>query len=166
LLHRKLNISQTEGQGLGVAIESMGIMSSRKAYRITTSVNDTSGSITFPLLFAIIHVHKGKVKKITWDDNCNFCDQGLCDFNMYTFEGTVITDTSITSKSCYIKDTTCTGNDVASTNALCQLQVFVSWTGTDKNGRKFESAANRFSRLSVDNIVEYTDNRLNKNSIY
>ena len=166
MLYRKLNISQTEGQGLGVAIESMGIMSSRKAYRVSPLTNGTLVGITFPLLFAIIHVDKGKVDKITWDDNCNYCDQSSCDFNTYTFDGVVVTDTSITSRSCHVKDDACKGNEDASTNALCQLQVFVSWTGTDKNGRKFESAANRFSRLSIDNIVEYTDARLQKNSIY
>lgn len=54
------------GNGLAVAIESMGVISAQKAYRtVQYAPNSTSAltsTITFPLLMAIINVENGIVK--------------------------------------------------------------------------------------------------------
>ena len=58
----KLNISQTSGSGLGVAVESMGLISYQKAYRQVISTGEnTTASVTYPLMMAVVHVTKGKV---------------------------------------------------------------------------------------------------------
>jgi hypothetical protein len=55
---KKFGISQRPGNGLGVAVESMGLISYQRAYRHVIS-NGTS--VTYPLMMAVIHVTRGKV---------------------------------------------------------------------------------------------------------
>ena len=58
----KLKINQTRGSGLGVAVESMGLISYQRAYRQVISTGEnTTASVTYPLMMAIVHVTKGKV---------------------------------------------------------------------------------------------------------
>lgn len=58
----KFKIKQSVGSGLGVAVESMGLISYQRAYRqvISTGENATA-SVTYPLMMAVVHVTKGKV---------------------------------------------------------------------------------------------------------
>ena len=58
----KLKINQTRGSGLGVAVESMGLISYQRAYRQVISTGEnTTASVTYPLMMAVVHVTKGKV---------------------------------------------------------------------------------------------------------
>ena len=56
----KFGISQTPGNGLGVAVESMGLISYQRAYRQVIA-NSSFGSVTYPLMMAVISVTRGKV---------------------------------------------------------------------------------------------------------
>lgn len=59
---RKFKINETVGHGLGVAVESMGILSYQRAYRqVISTGNRTSTGVTYPLMMAVIHVTKGKI---------------------------------------------------------------------------------------------------------
>lgn len=58
----KLEVNQTVGSGMGVAVESMGLISFQKAYRqVVTVGNGTHISVTYPLMMAVINVVRGKV---------------------------------------------------------------------------------------------------------
>jgi hypothetical protein len=54
----RFGITQEPGNGLGVAVESMGLMSYQRAYR---QVISDGTSVTYPLMMAVIHVTRGKV---------------------------------------------------------------------------------------------------------
>lgn len=58
----KLDIPFEEGQGLGIAIGSMGQqVSYQKVYRQVIRDNGVLRGVTFPILYAIITVDKGVV---------------------------------------------------------------------------------------------------------
>jgi hypothetical protein len=57
-------VGQAAGFGLGVSVESMGIISYQKAYRIVSPTGtsaDVNRAVTFPLMMAIINVDHGLV---------------------------------------------------------------------------------------------------------
>jgi hypothetical protein len=165
-----LNITATAaGRGLGVSLQSMGIPSYQKSYRrvdsaalnlVPTPHYDVS-TVTFPILMAVIRVDEGKVVGITWDDTCDWCDAGRCAPNTYSYDG--VLKMGVGANACYVPDAECVvpGTEaVLSRNGptdkatqvkaqdLCQLKVYVTWTGTDSEGFHFLSAASRFSRLT------------------
>lgn len=151
-LMSSLSISAAAGNGVGVSVSSMGISSYQKAYRLT----DSTSSKTFPLLMVLITVDMGKVVSITWDDTCKWCPASKCLANTYDFNGAAV---STGNSACWVSDTTCgfttaSGSVIAS--QLCDLQVYVAWTGIDSAGRYFESAAKRFSRLLSTQVTNYT----------
>jgi hypothetical protein len=145
----------TAGNGLGVAVGSLGMPSYQKAYRLVAS---STSSVTFPVLMAVIRVEEGKVMDITWDDTCDWCSADRCAANTYNYKGeAVLTD----SKACYFPDDECVragtatqvpylGNQITQIESKpeCDLKVYVTWTGTDSKGFHFLSAATRFSRLN------------------
>ncbi len=45
--------------------------------------------------------------------------------------------------------------DCAADPAQCQLSVYISWTGTDKNGNFLQSSSRRFSLFSSYSINSY-----------
>lgn len=107
--------------------------------------------ITFPLLMAIIHVDKGKVTGINWDSTCSWCDPDQCSQSVHDFGGDVVAD----GGNCFVKDSACL-SDVGTTR-LCELNVNIVWTGTDSEERYFLSSTPRFSRLTAEQITDYTD---------
>ena len=134
-------IYPSPGSGLGVSVESMGILSYQRAYRLTLN---NSQQVTFPLMMAIITVHKGTVTSIAWDDDeCSWCSSTSCAANTYDYSGHI---QNSGGRACFIPDHTCNLNKFKNgtiVSNLCQLTVFVVWTGTDASGRYFKSAATR-----------------------
>lgn len=98
----------------------------------------------FPFLTAIIAVEKGTVTGITWDDACVFCGNGECEDNTYNYDGELATKEEAQQPvgGCHTAVAVC---KLPSTEAECDLLLYVVWTGTDANGRDFASSANRFS---------------------
>lgn len=162
-LIRRLSIENSQNDAVTISVESMGIMSFQKLYRQPTS--NVTQALTFPLLMAVIYVDNGDVKSILWDDTCKWCDSNHCLSSTYDFEGNIEQSHS-DGKSCFIPDTQCklttgsvrTANANAGTaiNSLCDLNVFITWTGTDSEGKFLKSAGSRFSRISRDQLSYFT----------
>eukprot|EP01036_Dinobryon_divergens_P027713 gene27714-36529_t len=55
---------------------------------------------------------------------------------------------------------TAANHDVTSTE-LCELKVYITWTGTDVNGASLQSSAKRFSRLSNVQLTSFTASQQN-----
>ena len=76
---------------------------------------------------------------------------------MYDFNGQLV---QTASKACFVEDTTCaftdTSTNTVTSSALCDLHIYVAWTGIDGAGNYFESAAMRFSRLLDSQLTNYT----------
>jgi len=79
-------------------------------------------------------------QSVTWDDTCKWCSSGNCAVNTYDFHGNAVASSA---KGCWVRDTTCgftSATGVVTPSALCDLHVYVAWTGIDGSGRYFESA--------------------------
>jgi hypothetical protein len=94
-------------------------------------------------------------QSIDWDEGCKWCGDNECDSNTYYYNGVPFTE----GGSCALRDELCVVDGVvnATSNALCQLNVYVVWSGTDSRGQYFRSAASRFSRFLQTQVTQYTD---------
>ena len=118
--------------------------------RIFYSPNAGSGKV-YPYLTAIIDVKKGVVKGITWDDACLFCPNSRCEENTYNFNGEMGTQKEFgqPTKGCYVEQPDCNAAGIASAvgeaKPICDLSVYIVWTGDDADGKALQSSAFRFS---------------------
>lgn len=149
----KLGVKEAASYGIGITVESMGIISYRRIYRYYDS---EYGKITYPLLMAIITVDKGTVTSINWDGGCSFCESSKCTSSVYNYQGEVLSNLG---NACFVQDNVgCLSPDGTSqTNSLCALNVYVVWTGTDSAGNNFMSSASRFSRLDATQMATVTN---------
>lgn len=141
----------------------------------------------FTVLTAVILVDGGEVKDITWDatDGCLYeCpttpadskdfdwmasteENSLCKENSWYGLTTKAGSTSVALKSfnclktgaeCMDSTTECLKTNGAS---CCDLQVYVAWQGTDKNGDHFKSSGKRFSRFRQYSVKGLFDSAFN-----
>lgn len=125
----------------------------------------TAGGKVYPYLTAIVDVQKGVVKGITWDDACLFCSKGKCEENTYDFNGNLGTQKEYgqPTKGCYIEQPECTAAAAAAAaddaKPICDISVYVVWTGDDADGKALQSSAFRFSAFPEQEIQNrITDN--------
>lgn len=104
------------------------------------------GRRTFPFLAVVVQVENGKVESVAWDDACY--DDCKCTENSFDFDASRYRHAE---KQCYYTD--CDDG----TSRLCRFSVFVSWSGTDKNGIPLLSQQLRFSRFDSDAVGVYLD---------
>lgn len=147
--------------------------------------NAASFITTVPLYTVIIGLDRGKVSYIAWDDGCFFCTASGPDcvptaVNVNGTDTTVVSDSSLTGcrqsldsaysppqDNCYpaatIPSNATSGNATVSTNVTtpCDLKVFVTWTGTDSNGKFLTSAGQRFSRYRSFGVANLYQDALN-----
>ena len=116
---------------------------------------DTSDSFVYPYLTAIIDVEQGVVQGIAWDNACIFCEEKHCLPNTYNFNGTLATQEQIGQpvNGCRVEQLTCLemkGGD----NDVCELTLYVVWTGTDADGNVLLSSDSRFSMFPPNRVQE------------
>lgn len=154
-LMKKLSLTNMSdpGVGLGLSIKSSGVLSYQRAYRQIVGSGDSARGITFPLQMVIINVDVGEVKSVVWDDTCNWCSHSSCAQNTYDYEPTAVITKE--GKNCFVDDTQClyedinntTNKELTVTRDLCTINVYIVWTGTDKDGNNLMSGAERFSLI-------------------
>jgi hypothetical protein len=92
----------------------------------------------YPYLTAIINVTAGEVTGISWDDACDFCASDTCEENTVNFNGVEVTEEwAGPTKGCYITQEECNilaAETLHSTPIICDVLVYVVWTGTDSTG--------------------------------
>lgn len=109
----------------------------------------------YPFLTAIIDVQDGVVRGIAWDDACIYCEKAKCEPNTYNFDGSVATTEQISQPvgGCYLTRDECRGFAVDGSN-ICDLKLYVVWTGTDVNGDVLLSSGSRPSMFPPNRIQE------------
>jgi hypothetical protein len=109
----------------------------------------------YPFLTAIIEVEKGIVIGITWDDACGFCNRSECQLNTYNFDGSAASAEQAKQpvEGCYLTREQCLGF-VASGSKICDLKLYVVWSGTDVDGKALLSSDSRFSMFPPNRIQE------------
>ncbi len=146
---------------------------------------------TVPVWTAIIDVDKGVVKSIGWDDGCFFCaDNGPecvhtgLDATALDANGTfsaigddIFRGCRMSNSQCYSltaplanvtgaynsSDLNATRPGTSSAVQLtgCDLQVFITWTGTDRNNVALKSSSKRFSRYRQYGVASAYNSALN-----
>lgn len=117
------------------------------------------GSKYYPLHTAIIHLKDGVLTGITYDDtDKNYC-KGICDNACDDISYYLDDDKLTVVNKGYYQGYGCPMADYS------KLQVYIVWTGTDKDGVQLTSAGSRFSRFSqyggkkmYEKIIEAADN--------
>lgn len=156
-LIQRLDISSNSSDALTISLGSQGVVSYQKIYR---TMNTGGRGITYPLLMAIIFVDSGNVVSVLWDDTCNWCSSDHCSHNTMDYAGV---NAPSFGGNCWLEDHRCyvsgtSGNTTV--NALCDLRVYVVWTGTDSEGKYLSSAAGRFSRIDPTQLMYFTDEQM------
>ena len=142
-------------QVLGSADVALSVQSEgRRSYQKKWRAAHGGVASTFPVLGVEISVEEGKVTSIAWDDGCYDCepDGADCARNAYEYDGTPYKHAG---KQCAVSDGKCAKSGGAEVSDLCKLRVYVTWTGTDKDGRALLSQQNRFSRLEHDQVAAF-----------
>jgi hypothetical protein len=136
-----LNVSQD----VFLQAQNLGGISLQKRFK-------AGGDWVFPQLTMIVSVSGGKVVGISWDDGCYMCPAGSAECQVNAFNnGTAVTDERFGNRrSCGVARTHC---DLYP--ASCDLTVYVSWQGTDKNGDYLKSSALRFSQFRSNAASSY-----------
>jgi hypothetical protein len=116
---------------------------------------DYTNSYIYPYLTAIVDVKDGNVRGITWDDSCLFCASSQCNEITFNYDGIEQSQGSSgqPTKGCRITEDECNTFDSAG-NTICDLTVYVVWTGTDTKGVAFQSSAFRFSQFPAQEIQD------------
>ena len=81
--------------------------------------------------------------------------------NMYNFDGVLASELGISSpsKGCYYSEEEC--NKIHKENKTdCDVTLYVVWTGTDKDGRSFQSSGKRFSAFPPARLQDALLNQL------
>ena len=109
----------------------------------------------FPVYTLTISAKMGVVSDVVWDDGCYFCEDdltisqsddpsaGQC-VNSVVVNGTV-TDVTVANTAPNNGKMCWTDED----GSKSDLKIYIGWTGTDKSGRSFTSAGERFSRYKA-----------------
>ena len=116
---------------------------------------DATTNFIFPYLTIIVDVVDGVVRGIAWDDACVFCEESKCIPNTYNFDGTAATKETASqpTNGCYFPKDVCDAFH-ATQNYVCDLKLYVVWTGTDVNGNVLMSSDSRFSAFPPNRIQE------------
>jgi hypothetical protein len=116
----------------------------------------------FPYLTAIIDADQGEVTGITWDDACVFCGSDQCQPIMFNYNGEAVTSSQAGQPvgGCYVSQEECETALATGVATNCDLTLYVVWTGTDKNGVAFQSAASRFSNFKTKTLKDQLSENL------
>lgn len=154
----------------------------RMEYRPSTGGVAVVDVTTLPVYTVIIELERGKVRNIGWDDGCFFCAENTaeCALNGIDMNRTTqVQDNTArtcrkTNAECYpqgLTSTTGDGGTNSTTNSSstagalrdsgCDLKLFVTWSGTDRNGQFLRSSGKRFSRYRAFGVATMYQNALN-----
>eukprot|EP01029_Cantina_marsupialis_P027807 TRINITY_DN774026_c0_g1_i1.p1 TRINITY_DN774026_c0_g1~~TRINITY_DN774026_c0_g1_i1.p1 ORF type:complete len:233 (-),score=32.98 TRINITY_DN774026_c0_g1_i1:235-933(-) len=127
---------------------SLNICSGHKIYKNLTTAH------TVPVHTAIIHATKGVIDGITFDEGCFFCNGN----SNNCIQNSIIkrSDSLIYDLSTDSDHKGCASPDISSDceDGGCDLQLYVVWTGTDKEDNFLDSAGQRFSLFRKYNVDE------------
>lgn len=97
------------------------------------------------LLSLVINLRDGVIHSFIWDNSCAACGPQRC------MRSALSLNTTSSLPGSELDESGCCGLSHADCSASpedCDLQVLVTWAGTDKEGRHLQSAGRRISRFS------------------
>jgi len=96
------------------------------------------------MLNLVVNLRDGKLSSFAWDNGCAGCGPDACIESKKSIDiHTGAESGGLLGSACGAEVTGCTSNDVG-----CDMKVFVTWAGTDKDGRHATSAGMRMSKFT------------------
>lgn len=92
-----------------------------------------------------------QVQGVSWDDGCYFCDSDTCESNLYKYASNSTASQLEDGNTCYTSSASCSGENAS----VCDITLYVGWTGTDRNGEYLSSAGLRMSQFKKYSIGSY-----------
>ncbi|CAK4073173.1 unnamed protein product [Aphanomyces euteiches] len=146
-LHDSYVDSRLKTTGNSSTFMTISSMASRSVYKMYTN----SKGKAYPILTAVVTVKQGEIQGISWDDGCYLCDYAECDANIYSTPYSPLLNSVLGDGStCYHTPIQC-----ANTTGLCDLAIYIGWTGTDANGDYLSSAGMRISQFQKYSVTSY-----------
>lgn len=113
------------------------------------------------LLSLVVNLRDGVVHSLVWDNGCAACGPQRCMKSALGLDPVTMLpgNEKENSGSCGQTHVHC-GSD----KATCDLNVLVTWAGTDKNGRHLQSAGRRLSKFggtTMASVYETVDDTVN-----
>lgn len=121
-----------------------------------TETASRGGNVSCPQIYAnadniaqltnlVINLRDGRVGSFVWDNGCSGCAPSRCmaGSESYNVEDFTPGASMFKQGTCGKAREDCIGNQNA-----CDLKIFVTWAGTDKQGRNLLSAGTRLSKLA------------------
>lgn len=102
------------------------------------------------LLSLVVNLRDGVVHSLVWDNGCDGCGPQRCMKSALQLDPTSMVPGAETfdNGACGKTHLQCGEN-----KADCDLQILVTWAGTDKDGNHLQSAGRRISRFGGDTIA-------------
>ena len=137
-------------------------VASQKRVSFQRKYYDRTLDLVYPHLTAIIDASGGVVRGITWDDGCMFCSDAECTPVIHNYEGELQSKDAAGQPvgGCPVARDACTADP-----ELCDLTLYVVWTGSDSNGITFQSSASRFSQFPKQDLSDRWSDALPENPI-
>jgi len=109
----------------------------------------------------VVNMRDGRIHSFAWDNSCAACGPARCLMSsklLNTSTGAT-SDQHFESGACGLEYSHCAPNTVN-----CDLKIFISWAGTDANGKNLRSAGVRLSKftgMTLRSVYESVDSQLN-----
>lgn len=140
---------------IGGSTDGAYLTVSSGAFRTFYKLYSSAAGRVYSYVTAIISVKQGVIQGVTWDDGCYFCDAATCEPNLYRFATNVSSQLGDQGYTCYNSmETTCKSEN----SSICDLTVYVGWTGTDSKGNYLSSAGMRMSQFKKYSIGSFFTN--------
>lgn len=112
------------------------------------------------LLSLVVNLREGVIHSFAWDNGCDACGPQRCMRSALSLNTTTLVPGAEleSSGSCGKSHTDC-----AASSEGCDLQVLITWAGTDKDGRHLQTAGRRLSKFggaTMASMYEHFDAKL------
>lgn len=104
----------------------------------------TSGSHVAHILSLVINMRKGMIHSFAWDNGCAACGSERCMKSALSLDQSMVPGAEkFNTGSCGRTYVTC-----EDPKTPCDMQILVTWAGTDRDGRHLQTAGRRLSKFS------------------
>jgi len=102
----------------------------------------------------VINLRDGLISSFAWDNGCQGCGPSNCMASSQTLDmaNGKASDAKLSQGACGQEVSRCTDG-----SPTCDLKIFVTWAGTDKNGRNALSAGMRLSKFTGSTLSSLYD---------
>ena len=111
----------------------------------------------------MVKVIDGKITDIVWDNGCFDCNETLCDKSNVTSINPQKSNDTVKFENCVLENLgeSCPKEVTEGNYTACEPKFYVTWFGSDVNGRQMKSsnlAMSKFKQYSIGSLVSSVKN--------